>query len=131
MSQSRKYLVVKCDLISQITFVFDSCLIGLFTNVVRFGWGGGRFFFLGRGQHLLAKTRKPRLPRSHEILMFGCLQKDAKQIEAMLQCKPSYTHNIVRENHNKYNSGIAASGGQGGGFRGSLGNAPQESNILN
>ena len=49
-------------------------------------------FFLGRGQHLLAKTRKPRLPRSHGILMFGCLQKDAKQIETMLQCKPSYTH---------------------------------------
>ena len=43
------------------------------------GLGGGReIFFLGRGQHLLAKIRKPRLPRSHEILMFVCLQKDAK-----------------------------------------------------
>ena len=45
MDQSRKYLAVKCDLISQITFVFDSCLIGLFTNVVRFGWGEAEFFF--------------------------------------------------------------------------------------
>ena len=53
------------------------------------GLGGGReIFFLGRGQHLLAKIRKPRLPRSHEILMFVCLQKDDKQIETMLQCKP-------------------------------------------
>ena len=35
------------------------------------GLGGeGEIFFLGRGQHLLDKIRKPRLPRSHEILMF-------------------------------------------------------------
>ena len=42
------------------------------------GGEGGDFFFLGRGQHLLVKIRKPILPRSHEILMFVCLQKDAK-----------------------------------------------------
>ena len=52
---------------------------------------GGDLFFLGRGQHLLAKIRKPRLPKSHEILMFVCRQKDAKQIETMLQRKPSYS----------------------------------------
>ena len=80
MVWSRKYQAMKCDPIRLITFVFGSCLVGLFTNVVKFGWRGRGDFFLGRGQHLLAKIRKPRLPRSHEILMFVCLQKDTKQI---------------------------------------------------
>ena len=65
------------------------------------------------------------VPKSHEILMFVCLQKDAKQIETMLQCKPI----IVRENH-KYNSGIAAAG-VGGGLGGHWAMPPQESKIFN
>ena len=90
-------------------------MIGLLTNVVRFGGGRQRFFFLGRGQHLLAKIRKPRLPRSHEILMFVILQKGAKLKPS---CNPNLHRPIVllvENQNNKCNSGIAAGGLGGGG----------------
>ena len=55
------------------------------------GLGGGESFFLGRGQHLLAKTRKPRLPRSHETLMFVFKKIRNKFKPGMLQCKTRTT----------------------------------------
>ena len=87
------------------------------------GGGGREIFFLGRGQHLLAKIRKPRLPRSHEILMF-VFKKMPNRLK--LCCNANlHTPIVLRENQNsKYNSGIAAGGGGQGAFRGSLDHAP-------
>ena len=56
---------MKRDLISQITFVFESCLMGLLTKVFRFRCGEGGF--LVGGQHHPAKIRKLRLPRSRDL----------------------------------------------------------------
>ena len=63
------------------------------------GLGGGReIFFLGRGQHLLAKIRKPRLPRSHEILMF-VFKKMPNRLK--LCCNANlHTPIVFRENQN-------------------------------